>query len=133
MLGSRTEGPTGCRENPRLGSKPPCAIAHLFSPRECISTKRRTYRLTERRKRVVIPPTPLYGSYRKSRLQKKPEACSWAAGISNSFQADPESCPDCGGTMRRSLVFSFQARQLERSLRCQYTFNEGYFRPIRPP
>jgi hypothetical protein len=72
-------------------------------------------------------------TYRKSRIQKKPEACSWAAAISNSFEADPESCPDCGETMLRSLVFSFQARKLERNLRRQYNFHEGYFRPIRPP
>ena len=72
-------------------------------------------------------------SYRRFRVQKQAQACSWSAGIANSFAVDPEKCPDCSIPMTRSLLFSQYARRLERQLRRDYALGEGYFRPIRPP
>jgi len=72
-------------------------------------------------------------AYRKVRVERQRDACSWAAAVSNSFSADPVECPDCGRGMTRAILFVHQARRLERTLRRDYRLIEGYFRPIRPP
>ena len=71
-------------------------------------------------------------TYRRFRIEKQRDACSWVAAISNSSQVNPVDCPDCGRALSRAIPFAPQARRFERTLRRNYRLLDGYFRPIRP-
>ena len=76
----------------------------------------------------------LYAStYRKVRIEKNPETCSWSVGIEYSFEKKPEYCPDCGELMIFDIIYSFQAFRVYRNIRKKFILKNGYFRPIRGP
>ena len=58
---------------------------------------------------------------------------TWAAAIENSFNKNPELCPDCGSTMRPSLVFSFFVEEEMKKLWRSHVLYKGYFRMKRGP
>ncbi|MCB1174220.1 MAG: transposase [Leptospiraceae bacterium] len=79
-----------------------------------------------------------YGIYatnkRKSRASQISSASTWAAGIENSFQANPKNCPDCNSLMQAVIFFKYQSYKLTRRLSQNYSLGpDGYYRPIRGP
>ena len=70
----------------------------------------------------------LYAStYRKVRIEKNPEACSWSVGIEYSFEKKPEYCPDCGELMTFDIIYSFQALRVYRNIRKKFILKEWIF------
>ncbi|MBN2161239.1 MAG: transposase [Spirochaetes bacterium] len=58
---------------------------------------------------------------------------TWAAAIQNSFDTNPEICPDCGAEMIESAVFAYEADRQWRRLWKTHLLYGGYFRMKRGP
>ncbi len=54
---------------------------------------------------------------------------TWAQAIENSFDAKPQSCPDCTKRMQLTVVYSYSARKTMEGLKETHTYLNGYFRP----
>ncbi len=77
-----------------------------------------------------------YGIY-ANRIKEKLEFIeqrTWAQAIENSFEAKPQSCPDCSKEMQLTVVYSYSAQKTMEILKETHTYLKGYFRPkVRSP
>lgn len=72
----------------------------------------------------------IYGELTKDKIEKVEKLLK----CGNSFNVQPQNCPDCGKEMQLSLVYSYSAKKSIEKLRATHIFINGYFRPIiRPP
>ncbi|MBK8396656.1 MAG: transposase [Leptospiraceae bacterium] len=72
-----------------------------------------------------------YGIY-ANRIKEKLEFIeqrTWAQAIENSFEAKPQSCPDCFKKMQLTVVYSYSARKTIDGLKETHIYLNGYFRP----
>ena len=70
-------------------------------------------------------------SYRKTRVDKNSEACSWSAGIQNSFSIKPKYCPDCDTLMQSTIYYSYFSFRLSVQLLQKFRLHEdGDYRPV---
>ena len=60
---------------------------------------------------------------------KKIETRTWAKAIENSFQKNPEVCPDCLKYMVKDIVYSFRADNAMKMLIKTHAIIGGYFKP----
>jgi hypothetical protein len=76
-----------------------------------------------------------YGIYAHGIMKKLDQIKrkTWAKAIENSFDIDPELCPDCGTKMIESAVFSYRADREWRKLWRTHLLFGGYFRLKRGP
>lgn len=56
---------------------------------------------------------------------------SWTKVVENSFEANPEICPECLTFVIRDVVFSFQADKEIKKLFKTHGIMKGYFIPYR--
>ena len=61
---------------------------------------------------------------------KKIETRTWAKAIENSFQKNPEVCPDCLKYMVKDTVYSFRADNVIKRLVKTHAIVGGYFKPM---
>ena len=61
---------------------------------------------------------------------KKIETRTWAKAIENSFQKNPEVCPDCLKYMIKDTVYSFRADNVIKRLVKTHAIIGGYFKPF---
>ncbi len=92
---------------------------------------RMLYYLPEKHQKTIR----YYGIYAHS-IEKKLQLIrkkTWAYAIEHCFQKDPERCPQCGTTMRETIIYSYYADRIMKKLTHSHYLDKGYFIPSHGP